>query len=207
MTFSGDGRKVIAAGRRDDPIEYRNGGIVVIYAAKDGQIIHEINRREVFQGAIGSDGRMLVVGTSPGGPATMHLVGIELATGQIRWVNPPDEEEPGVWPITAMQFQPNSPFLDVVLKTGNIMCFNSLTGHEKRSLHQGERSASREATISADGTVLMTGSNEMVYVWDVETGRPRGRIPSRRYVDCHIAVSPDGKTLAVSTIKLTGTSL
>ena len=36
LGFSGDGKLVVAAGRRDDPVKYENGG-VAIYEASSGR--------------------------------------------------------------------------------------------------------------------------------------------------------------------------
>ena len=46
VSYSGDGRLIVAAGRRDDPVKY-DTGIVAIYEAADGRVLRELPQKQI----------------------------------------------------------------------------------------------------------------------------------------------------------------
>ncbi len=132
VTFSHDGELVIAAGRRDDPINHQNG-IVAFYDAVSGRTVRELPQQEIQRAALAADGRMLVVASSrEGGFRGKRFVGVEAATGRTRWFNPPENQKDGFVGVAGMRFEANSPWLHVALEDGTVIRFNGLTGHEQR---------------------------------------------------------------------------
>ena len=176
VTFSGDSRKIVAAGRRDDPVGY-DDGIIAVYDAETGTTIHEYYRQEVLQAALAADDRMIVIGTSHPHGNDSHLAGIELATGRTRWANPP------VSPVTLLQFQSSSPFVSVALKDGHVIRLNALTGREQQRFltdpsdhgHPDPDPLGRpifgKSTFNRDGSVFITAVDRSLQLWDVAGGK------------------------------------
>jgi WD40 repeat protein len=217
LAFSGDGRLVVAAGRRDDPVKYRDG-IVAIYEADTGRLVREVEQEQIRWAALAPDGRMVVVATSHGGWGDTHFVGVEVGTGRARWTNPAANEQVGFVPLAGMQFQPNSSSLDVAMRDGNVIRFNALTGREQRRFLADGRPPEPQkagrprrtdlfsAAFSADGRTMVSSSGEWVCVWDVEAGTLRRRIPYPNAHGCFLTLAPDGKTVATSEVPYAGDS-
>jgi WD40 repeat protein len=210
VTFSRDGQLVVVAGRRDDPIERREG-IIAIYEAGSGLRVREVYQRELWRAALAPDDRMVVVGTSYGSDGDTHFVGVEIGTGRTRWANPPQDQRAGFRQVVGMQFHANSPSLEVALKDGNVIRFNALTGHEQRRfLADGRTPEQRKAArpgrpdllftagFDVDGRTLVSSSGEGLCVWDVESGTLRRRIRDPYAHRSLLILAPDGKTLATS---------
>jgi WD40 repeat protein len=87
LSFARGGKLVVAAGRRDDPVNYENG-IVVKFDAATGLKAPAVPLYEVRWAALAPDGQM-VVATSHGSGGDTHFVGIDLMNSQTRWANPP----------------------------------------------------------------------------------------------------------------------
>lgn len=215
LAFSGDGELVVAAGRRDDPVKYDNG-IVVVYEASSGRRMREIAAHTWIRwAALADNSRMVVAGTSNGAWDDTHLIGIEVATGRTRWANPPESQAAGFAQLAGLQFQRGSPFLYVAARDGNVIRLNGLTGHEQRRflaewLTPEERQARRTvghlfaASFSADGRIMASSLDQWVCVWDVEAGSLRRRIRFPNAHGCFLALSPDGQTVATSELMYAG---
>jgi WD40 repeat protein/beta-lactamase regulating signal transducer with metallopeptidase domain len=216
LAFSGDGRLIVAAGRRDDPVAYRNG-IVAVYEADTGRTVREVTQKEIRWAALAADGRTVVVATSSGGWGDTHFLGVEVGTGRTRWANPSEDERPGFVQIAGMQFQPNSPFFSASMRDGNVIRFNALTGREQRRFLADGRTPEQQkagrprtadllftAAFSADGRTMVSSSNEWVCVWDVEAGKLRRRIRYPNDHGCFLTLSPDGKMVATSEVQYAG---
>jgi WD40 repeat protein len=213
--FSGDGRLVFAAGRRDDPVAYRDG-IVAIYDAASGTLQRQSEHDEIRWGALAPDGRMAVVATSNGGYDDARLLGIEVGTGRTRWTNPPEQRRGGFVQISGMRFHPNSTFLEAVTGDGNVIRFNALTGREQGRFVADGRTPEQQkvgrrsnpsvfrAAFSADGHTMASSSNEWVCVWDIDAGTLRRRIRFPNAHGCFLTLSPDGKTIATSELLYAG---
>ncbi len=193
VAFSHDGKYVVAAGRRDDPVRY-SGGIVAVYEAASGRTLHEVPQQQIRWAALAPDGRMVVVGTSHGGWGDRHFVGVEVGSGRTRWTNPPAEERVGFVMVAGMQFQPNSSFLEAAMRDGNVIRFNALTGREQRRFLADGRTPEPQkagrrgrpdiftAAFSDDGHTMVSSSGEWICVRNVEAGTLRRRI---RYPNAH----------------------
>jgi WD40 repeat protein len=215
VAFSRDGRHVVAAGRRDDPIRY-NGGIVAVYDAELGLFLSEVDRETIRWGTLAPDGRMVVVGTSNGSWDDTHLVGVEVYTGQTRWTNPPEEQRAGFVQLAGMQFQPGSTSLGVAMKDGNVILLDALTGLERRRFLADGRTPEQQragrpanpgmftAAFSIDGRTMVSSSGESVCVSDLEAGTLRRRIPYPNPHGCYLALSADSKTIATSEVNYVG---
>ena len=191
VTFSSDGQLVLAAGRRDQPIQDVASGVVAIYGAADGRTIREIPERAIWDAALAPDGRMVVIATSDGAFDDTHLVGIEVATGRIRWANPPREQEDGFGSgLVGIHFEAKKPWFEAAVADGDVIRFNALTGHVQRRFIADWRTAEDRkarkpgyrglgnAVFSADGRTLASSVMDWIHVWDVESGTPRGKIRS-----------------------------
>ena len=215
VTFSRDGRRVVAAGRRDDPIEYKNG-VIAIYEATRGLLVREAFEKEIRHAALSPDRRIVVVATSHGGADDTHLIGVEVETGRTLWATPPVDQRAGLWQLKAIQFQRDSSALDVALGDGNVIHFDGLTGKEERRFLADWRSADQRrlnrprtpdlwaGTLSADGGILVSSADDWVYVWDVKAGMLRHKIQHPHQHGCLLAVSAAGKTLATADFLYVG---
>lgn len=208
VAFSRDGRRVVVAGRRDDPVEYRNG-IVAIYEANKGLLVRRVYQHEIRDAALSPDRKLIVVASSHGSIGGTRMIGIDLETGQTLYVNPAENER-GFWMMAAMQFRPNAETFDVVLRDGNVHTYHGSTGKLLHSFvadwrTQEEKNAGRvempdlwEATFSADARTMVCSREESVYVWDVDQAKLRLTIRQPHKHGCHLALSPDGRTLATA---------
>jgi WD40 repeat protein len=211
VAFSRDGRHVVVAGERDDPVKYR-GGIVAVYEAATGILEREADQETIRWAALAPDGRMAVVATSNGRWGDTHLWGVEVGTGRTRWTNPSADQRAGFVQIGGMQFETNSSFLEVAMRDGNVIRFNALTGREQRRFVADGRTPDQQkagrprdpglftAAFSADGHTMASSSNEWVCVWDVDAGTLRRRIRFAKAHGCFLTLSPDGKTVATSEL-------
>jgi WD40 repeat protein len=207
--FSGNGRRLVVAGRRDDPVNYRNG-VVAVYEATRGLLVRKADLKEVRWAALAPDGKLLVIATSNGGWDDVHLLGIEVETLRTQWTNPPDAELGGFVQIAGMHFDTDSSSFVVATRDSNVIRFEAQTGREQRRFladgrmpEQAGRPRNPEmytARFSADNGTMAASSGEWICVWDVPSGTLRRRI---RYPDphgCAIALTHDGKTIATSDL-------
>ena len=210
VTFSHDGELVIAAGRRDDPINHQNG-IVAFYDAVSGRTVRELPQQEIQRAALAADGRMLVVASSrEGGFRGKRFVGVEAATGRTRWFNPPENQKDGFVGVAGMRFEANSPWLHVALEDGTVIRFNGLTGHEQRRFVAEWRTPEQQkagrirvphmpnAAFSHDGRTLVSTQIGRIYVWDVESATLRRTIHYPHHWACALTLAADGRTLATA---------
>jgi WD40 repeat protein len=211
VSFSHDGKRLVVAGRRDDPVN-GDDGIVAIYEAASGRTVREIPQKLIRWAALAPDWRMVVVATSTGAYDDTHLIGIEVATGQTRWANPPKDQPAGFVMLATMQFAAKSPWFELAVRDGNVIRFNGLTGREQgrfladwRTPEQQKARRPRdpdmgEATLSADGRTLVSSQMEWIYVWDIESGTMRRKIRHPHQRGCKLALAPDGRMLATSDL-------
>jgi len=57
----------------------------------------------------------------------------------------------------------------------------------------------RRVQFTPDGRALITGSDEFLALWNLETGKPSKTMPNRNRGRARFALSPDGRTLAAYT--------
>ena len=216
VACSADGRRIVVAGRRDDPIEWENG-IVAVYDAADGRLLRKTHLPEVRGAALSPDGKLLVAGSSHGSADDSRLHGIEVDSGKILYTTPSEDVRGALWEIKAMQFRPGTTLLDVALMNSEVIRFDARTGKEQRrfvadwrSEEQLEKDRPRrhnllwEAAFSQDGRTLVSSAYEYVCVWDVDTGKMRMKIRHPHDHGCRISIAPDGKTFATSDLQYAG---
>ena len=134
--FSRDGKHVIAAGWRDDPVAGQNG-VVAVYEAASGKTVHELSQREVPWAVAAADRILVVASQSVRGDTGFQ--GIEMATCRTRWTNPTGGEEAGFMQPAAMQLEAKPPWLEAALTNGDVIRLNALTGHEQRRFRADPR--------------------------------------------------------------------
>lgn len=214
--FSGDGRRVVVAGRRDDPVEYREG-IVAVYEARRGlEIRKTIVKTDVRHAALSPDRTTVVVGTSNGAADDIHLIAIDVESGETVFTNPPPEQPAGFWKLNAFRFAPDSSALHAAAGDGTVVVFEGKTGKE-RSRFVAEFRAPEEipagrfsvpqmwhGAYSADCRVLVSNSAGMLCVWDVPSGKMLHKFRHPHEHGCHVALSPDGKVIATSDLQYAG---
>jgi WD40 repeat protein len=207
VTFSRDGQLVIAAGGAG--LDY---GKLAVFDATSGRLLRQVEQKEVALAALSPDRRMVVTASVYASQMVKQLHGIEVDTGRIRWVSPPDGERGGWLDLRWMQFRPNSSLLELALGTGDVVHLNALTGREQGRFRADWRPAEQqrpappgvlvqlfwEAAFSADGCTLASFAEKAISVWDLETGKLRRTIPHPYGDSCYMALAPDGKTLATS---------
>jgi hypothetical protein len=215
VRFSRDGQLVVAAGRRDDPVKFENG-IVAIYEAERGNSVREVVQKQIRWAALAPDGRMVVVATSHGAFGDTHFIGVEIGSGRVRWINPPEDRRVAFYPVAGMQFEAKPPYFLAALRGGEVIRYNALTGHEQRRFLADWRTPEQqkakrprepdmwEAVFSPDGRTLVSSQEEWIYVWDVESGAMRRKFRDPHRHGSHLALSPDGRTLATSDLLFAG---
>jgi WD40 repeat protein/beta-lactamase regulating signal transducer with metallopeptidase domain len=210
VTFSRDGRRVIAAGGRD-----MDTGLVAIYEANRGLLVRTVPLSEVTRAALSPDRAVLVVAASckeirAFDVARLHAIDVE--TGQMLWATPPEGDKGAFFQLRAIQFRADSRSFDVAQCNGNVIHFDALTGKEKRRFKADwrpleQQKADRPFTtpqvlwlgaFSPDNRTLVSSAHEFAYVWDVDAGKVRRKIRRSHKWGSYLAISPDGKTLATA---------
>lgn|GEM_PF-5347906 len=203
------------AGSRDEPVHFHDG-IVVIYEVSKGLLVRQVDLKAVRQAALSPDRKVVVVATSHGSYSDTQWHGIEVETGRTLYTTPSDDVRAKFVEPTVLQFRPDSAALHVALRSGDVIRFDSLTGHEQQRFLADwrtpeQRRAGRpaipdmwESAFSADGRTLVSSSEDSIYVWDVETGKLRRTIRHPHRHGCRLALAPDGKTLTTSDQEYVG---
>ena len=213
--FSDDGKTVVAAGRRDDPVEWRNG-IVVKIDATSGERVNEIFFDEIRNAALAPDGNMLIVSTSHGSIGDTRLHGIDMNTGKMLYTSPPEDVKQALWSSEAMSFGLDSSTLHLATGDSNVLRFNASTGDERDRFRADWRTPDQikankpswaqlwEGAFSDDCKWLVTSSAEHVYVWDVGTTKLHRKIRHPHDHGCTVAVSTNGQMFATSDLQYAG---
>jgi WD40 repeat protein/tetratricopeptide (TPR) repeat protein len=145
--------------------------------------------------AIRPDGRMLAAGTldveNPRAPATAHLW--DLADGKP--VGQPLAHKGGV---TAVVFAPDGQSVLTASWDGTTQLWEAATG-KPVGLPMRHPRGVLAARLTPDGRTIVTGGEDgIVRWWDLATGYPLiGTLPVQRGVILDLALSSDGRTLAV----------
>jgi WD40 repeat protein len=108
-------------------------------------------------------------------------------------------------PVTAVALAPDGRALATGGQDGVIRLWDAATARELAALpgHPGGVSG---LVFGADGRLASTGADERVRVWDTAAGRATHTL-IQPTTDLHIAVSPDGGTLAVGGRQIAGVTL
>jgi WD40 repeat protein len=101
--------------------------------------------------------------------------------------------------VWSLAFSPDGRRLASAGDGGTVRVWDAATGKEVKAL-RGQAQTVRSAAFSPDGRHLVTGGGDgKVVIWDPDTGRQVRTWPGGR--EGRIAVSPDGKSVAVGTGK------
>ncbi len=216
VSFTPDQSRLVAAGRRDAPVDYREG-IVVVFDAATGQRLREIIFDvEVRHAALSPDGKHIVVATSKGNLSGIQLQAIDITTGEVAYTFPADEAGGiGLSSVEALGFAPNGLLL-VSVDDGETLALDGATGEiEQRFVADaralplvGEPPLKRlqiwRTTFSADGSTFVANSAKQIQVWDMASGTLRQAIPHPHDHGRIVAASPDGQTIATADLNYAG---
>jgi len=207
VSFSSDGKLLVAGGRADDPGNF-DKGMAVVYEAASGRTVREVAQNDIRWGALAPDARMLVLVASDTSPDNTRVIGIEVESGRTRWINPPANQLAAFYPLAGLQFEASGPWLHAALPDGTVIRLNALTGREQGRFRADSRTPQQQkagppnprslaaATFSRDGRTMVSSEGEWLCVWDVESGTLRRKFRQPRRVGCNITLAPDGRTLA-----------
>jgi WD40 repeat protein len=97
--------------------------------------------------------------------------------------------------FTSISFSPDSKQLMAANWEGNVIIINSTTGKIERTIKTGFYGA--EIAVSSDNKLFATRKNELIEIWNLETGKLVRKIKlESRFIE-NIAFSPDSKRLAI----------
>jgi WD40 repeat protein/DNA-binding SARP family transcriptional activator len=145
-------------------------------------------------GVVSPNGRVFALGSPTG-----HVRLLDLRSGTVRLFNGGTRGS-----IDRMRFTPDGRTLVTVGAAGRVLAWNVATGNVEQDF-TGHRREVRDVDISGDGrTMISAGSDTRAIVWDLAgnrrldrrfaVGRPFNVFQTPR----GIAVSPDGRTLALT---------
>jgi WD40 repeat protein len=208
VRFSRDGRSVVVGGRREDPAG-RDAGVLMVCDAGSGRALRDLPMEGGVYDGVLLDGRLAVFALSGRGLRGTRVLGMELATGRRRW-SESIVQGGGLDEIVSLQAEVKGPWFQAALLDGDVVRFNSLTGHEQRRFAADWRTAEQRkagrpeepslgaGVFSADGRTLVTSPGEWIYVWEVTSGSMRRKFRRPHRHGCDLALAPDGRTLATA---------
>jgi WD40 repeat protein len=189
VSVSPDGKYIVSAGT----IEKEN---VQIWDVADQKRIHAIDSIGGFMPvAIAPDGKTFAHGT---GGLFGGIAICELPSGKkLRVLN----REPGLGAISTLAFSPQGDLL-IVAANDDLVGFNPNTGEQRFEWKGDGKGEMREVSALSqffDGgrKIVSAGINDRVKIWDVATGTAEAVSVNTKQKIVSLAVSPDGKTLAV----------
>jgi hypothetical protein len=192
LTFSPDGKVVVASGQ---------DGKVRFWDVGSGALVRTIDvegRPVPSELAYRADGGALAVAALDG--SNYVIQGWDLGTGRPQWT----VATPGTVPLHLM-YSPDGRRIASVEPDSRIRLRNADTGAVTQTI-QTAHSQVATATFTSDGRTLVAASNvptprngppgaAAVQIWDLATGTQTGRLDGYNGV----AVSPDGRTLTLTT--------
>jgi WD40 repeat protein len=189
LAFSPDGTRLISGGQDHDRT-------VRVFDVKTGkEMLRTLwHQREVSYVGCAPDGKTLVTASSMEG--TVHFA--DLTTGEvIRTIHPqnahdtvvalsPDGKTLAVADMRYQNQQPNWVHATRLLDLA--------TGKELRTLG-GPGSRTTDLAFSPDGKLLVSSGEKALHLWDVSTGREKGRLPG---TGTHLRFTPDGRRMVAA---------
>lgn len=216
VAITPDGRRIVAAGTRDDPVNW-DGGIITAFDAVTGKRLYEHSTKQRMEtAALSPDGRTIAAATSNGSIGDTHVYGIDAQTGTRRFVTPGEDVRIGLWEANQIQFSPDSSSFFVATGDSHILKYDAQTGKvvsdvsidwrtpEQKLANRPKTPQLWEAAFSPDGEVLVSSSAEYVYVWNSNTGEKTLQIRHPHDHGCHVAISPDTRVIATSDLNYSG---
>jgi WD40 repeat protein len=223
MAFSPDGKRLITAGSTA-AVGGRHGlpgGIVAVWDAQTGKIVHQLDKLSTAASSVAwsADGKRFAAGTNGAGgelPEAGEVRVWDAETGKVLYsfkVKP--EVEQGEWasagdvafgpdgtrvaaPVTAgSRGAPGGLLID---DTGaSVLVWDLETGKATQPV-KGLKASVGRVVFNPDGKRLATaGSDKVVRVWDVESGKELAVLPSPDRVTV-VAFGPDDKSLAAGSV-------
>jgi WD40 repeat protein/predicted Ser/Thr protein kinase len=105
--------------------------------------------------------------------------------------------------VLDVQFSPDGRWLASLSLDGTVRIWNSRTARLTSTL-DGQRGNLNAMAFSPDGQAIVTGSSESVFLWDVETGKPRRTLVGTQRAGLQaasaVAYSPDGSLIATGAL-------
>lgn len=150
----------------------------------------------VWRVAVSPDGRLLAAGI---GWRESGLVVWETETGKEVW------RVAGLGQVTGVAFSPDGKRVATAhLFSGQgdrafpVILWDAMTGKKVEHFGEEKRTASSVA-FSADGRRLAVGGDAAIRVWLLREGKEQGKQPAHHSGIGGVAVSPDGRTVAVAS--------
>jgi WD40 repeat protein/serine/threonine protein kinase len=197
VAFSSDGHRVVGVGWNDDN---RSSQVVVLDAATGKQLRQYPVQLYVMPClAFSPDGNALAIAGTGGSDAGLFL--LNTGTGKRQVIVPPERAEG----ISAMAFSPDGATLAISkTKSKSVTLWDLRAAREKYTLRDFAVQV-HFLSFSSDGAILAaagaeyalgTGYKSDVRLFDARTGKQRAVVPFKNAI-ASLALSPDGKTLAV----------
>jgi WD40 repeat protein/beta-lactamase regulating signal transducer with metallopeptidase domain len=211
VSVSQDGRRIAAAGVRDNPLD-GHGGAVTVLDAKDGRLIRRVLLQRVRGGALSPDRKTFVATTEFG----TRFVGVDVETGQEIYAFPRAIERIQLDAGTGFHFLPDSTSFFGAFRDGNVIRFDARNGTEQarfladwRTPEQRQAGKPRAPHIfagdfSADSRILVSSDPGFVRIWDTATGKLKRSISVSQNAVCFLGVASDGKTVATAEVHRAG---
>lgn len=218
MAFSPDGKRLATAG--SVAAQGLPGGIVIVWDTETGKIVHQSDKLSTAAGAVAwsTDGKLVAAGTNGVGgelPKPGEVLVWEAETGKVLHsfkVKP--EVEYGEWASAGdVAFSPDGKRIAAPVTAGSrsapaglliddtgasVRVWDLATGKSSQPV-KGLMASVGRLMFSPDGKTLATaGSDKVVRVWDVETGKELGALHCSDGAAV-VAFSPDGKSLAAGS--------
>jgi WD40 repeat protein len=222
MAFSPDGKRLATAGSiaAVGGPHGLPGGIVIVWDAQTGKIVHKSNKLSTAASSVAwsKDGKRLAAGTNGAGGElpeagevrvwdaetgkAMHKFAVKPSVEQGEWASAgdvafaPDGNRVAA-PVTAGSR--SAPAGLLIGDTGASVRVWDLTTGKATQPVKGLKASVGRVAFSPDGKRLATaGSDKIVRLWNVETGKELAALSNADAVAV-IAFSPDGKFLAAGS--------
>ncbi|WP_182830376.1 protein kinase domain-containing protein [Tautonia rosea] len=188
--FSPDGRTLAS-------IQW--GGRVVLRDVRTGKVRRELpgstnptilgpNEAGVFGVAFSPDSRIVVAQN----PETLQPAAFEVQTGRLR-----TSYEGVDGSVKNLAISPDGRWLAGAISTHRLMLWELETGRLVSTIDGAHRSSLQSLVFSPDSRTLVTSGVEgVVQLWDVEPLRSRARLVGHARAVHGVAISPDGRTVA-----------
>ncbi|MEX2287177.1 MAG: M56 family metallopeptidase [Planctomycetaceae bacterium] len=207
-TFSDDGTRFAASGYSHDAAGAQIGTVAVWSLDVGASRMPLPARGEAV--ALAPDGGRAVVAYSNGGIGDTRLELWDMRRRR-RVAEFPRNADEGLSQYKTMRFSPDGRYVLIAEYDGKVTKWDTsaeaqdvtfvadwrkhvdVEGRVPRDPWLGD------AKFTSDGKTLVTSTNENMLIWDVDTGRPTGKIvvPSAKH-GFHIAIAPDNRTLVTS---------
>lgn len=214
VAFSREASLLVAAGRRNDPVDNDTGIVVVYDIPSSTQKVVRTLDADVRSGAISPDGNKVVVATSDGSIGDTRLYGVDISSGDILFEAP--KNGAGLWSAEAIAFDDKGDNFRVATGNSELVTFSSKTGKELGRVSVDWRTSEQkllkkprtpqlwEGAFHRHENTLVTSSGQYLYCWDAISGIQQSAhlMPHRN--GCYIATHPTSRLVAISDLQYSG---